>query len=116
MTAITDTITDAITGQRITVFGSGYGEVWPTVAGRTGVTIKIAGICTPDELDNEDADELDLTIEGALRLARKILIAAGVAMDHDPGPWRFSRTDLEVLHAAVDAHNTDATAIKEGRN
>ena len=104
------TITDVITNQHITAHAIGYRDDAPDprLAGCAGVTIKTANILTPDDLD-DDTDDLDLTIEDAVALARKLLLtAAGAAMHHDPGPWRMKRTDMDVLQAAVDARNTDA--------
>lgn len=110
MTTTAD-IADASTHQRIAVCASGYPDdaLDPRLAGRAVVTIKTASILTPDDLV-DDTDDVDLTIEMAVRLARKLLMAAGNAMHHDPGPWRFKRTDMDVLQAAVDAHNADVSS------
>lgn len=109
----TTDIADIVTKQRIAVNAGGFRDdadlSFPEladIAGRAIVILKIANILTPDNLD--DPDELDLTIEAAIKLARKLLMAACQAMNHDPGPWLITRTDMAVLEAAVAAHNTDA--------
>ena len=75
------------------------------MAGRTGVEVAIYEYGSDPE--DSYSSSVDLTIEAAIRLARELMLSATRAMYSDPGPWKFSRTDIDMLCALRQACKSD---------